>query len=114
MADDASRLFYLSDTSYLAYISFVPQPLGLWHIPPADRTAFLRDLHAVQEAMQSGTTKDARQKSLYHQWTDIFSTLLVNPDLQDPFIPRIKLLQVYGHRVQHAQHSKHQVGRLGK
>ena len=34
MADDASRLFYLSDTDFLTHMSVVhPQLHGLWQIP---------------------------------------------------------------------------------
>ena len=74
----------------------------------------MHDLHAVQESVQAGTTQDVQQQSLYHQWTDLCSTLLVNPALQDPFIPRIELIQVYEPLFRHAQYSKCQVNRLGK
>ena len=83
-------------------------------LPPAAGTAFLRDLKAAHEAVRAGTTQDVRQQRMYQQWTDLCSTLLVNPDIQDPSIPHIELLQVYGHRFQHTQHSKRQVERLGK
>ena len=63
-------------------------------IPPATGTAFLRDVHDVQEAVRSGTTQDARQLRLYQQWTDLCSNLSVNLALQDPFILHIELLQV--------------------
>ena len=40
--------------------------------------------------------------------------LLVNPTLQDPSIPCIEILQVYGHQVRHAKYYKRQMDRLGK
>ena len=39
---------------------------------------------------------------------------MVNPTFQDPPIPRIELLQVYGHRVWHAKYLKCRMDRLGK
>ena len=77
-------------------------------------TDFLHDLHTVQEDVRAVTTQDSQQQSLYQKWTDLCSTLLFNPALQDSFTPRIKLLQVYGHWIQHAQYSKCQVDRHGK
>ena len=76
-------------------------------LTPATRTTFLCDLHTAQEAAQAGSTHDAiqqrlYQQRLYQQRTDFCSTLSVNPDLQDPSIPCIKIFQVYGHWVCHA------------
>ena len=68
--------------------------------PHATKTAFLRDIHTVQEAVQAGITQDVRQLRLYRQWADFCDTLSVNPDLQDPSIPFIELLQVYGYQFQ--------------
>ena len=64
--------------------------------------------------MRSGTTQDARHQRLYRKWADFCATLSVNPNLQDPSIPRIELLQVYGHCVWNAKYSKRRVDRLGK
>ena len=75
---------------------------------------FLCGHHAVKEAVQAGTTKDVRQQRLYQQWNDLCFTLSVNPDIQDPYIPSIKLFQVYGHWVRHAHYSKRRVEQLGK
>ena len=78
-------------------------------LPSSAGTAFLRDLNAAQEEMRAGTTQDARQQRLYWQWADFCATLSVNPTLQDPSIPRIELLQVYGHLVWHAKYVKRQM-----
>ena len=43
---------------------------------------------------------------MYWQWSALCATLLANTTLQDPSIPCIKILQVYGHRVWHAKYSK--------
>ena len=64
--------------------------------------------------MRAGTTQDARQQRMYHNWTELCSNLLGNPDLLDSSLPRIKILQVYEHRVQHAHYSKQRLGRIGK
>ena len=64
--------------------------------------------------MRAGTTQDSRQQRLYKQWSDFCATLKINPALQDSSIPCVEVLQVYGHRVRHAQYSKRQVDRLGK
>ena len=39
---------------------------------------------------------------------------MINPVLKNSSVPRIEILQVYGHRFQHAQYSKLQVDQLGK
>ena len=83
-------------------------------LPPISRSDFLRDLHATQEAIRAGTTQDARHQKLYKQWSNFCITLEVNCALQDPSVPRMEVLQVYGHRVRHAQYSKRQVDQLGK
>ena len=73
-------------------------------LPPAARSAFLRDLHAAQEAVRAGTTQDSCQQRLYKQWNDFCTTLKINPAIQYSSVPHIKFLQVYGHRVYHAQY----------
>ena len=86
MADDASHLLNLSNTSF-SYPHVCPLPPVAWSVtvppPPATGTAFLRDIHAMQEAVQAGITQDVRQLRLYRQWADFCDTLYVNPDLQD-------------------------------
>ena len=57
--------------------------------------------------MRAGTTQDARQQRLYWQSDDLWATLSVNPDLQDPFISRIELFQFYSHQARHAKYSKY-------
>ena len=84
------------------------------YLPSSAGTDFLHDLNAAQEAVRSVTTQYARQQSLYRQWDDFCATLSVNPTLQDPSIPRIELLQVYGHQFWHAKYSKRRIDRLGK
>ena len=84
------------------------------YLPPTVGTAFLHDLNAAQEAAQAGTNQYVRQQRLYQQWSDFCATLLVNPPLQDTSIPRVELLQVYGHQVWHAKYSKRRKDRLGK
>ena len=64
--------------------------------------------------MQARTTQDSRQQRLYKQWSNFCATLNINPALQDSSVPRIEVLQVYGHRVRHAQYSKRRVDLLGK
>ena len=83
-------------------------------LPPVVGTSFLHDVHAVKEAVQAGTTQDVRQQRLYQQWADFCTTLLVNPDLQYPSIPRIKLLHVYLNWVRHTKYYKRWMHRLGK
>ena len=79
------------------------------YILPDSGTDFLRDLHTAEEAVQDGTTQDAIHKRVYWQWAEFYATLLVNPVIQDSSIPRIKLIQVYGHRVWHANYSKRHI-----
>ena len=76
--------------------------------------ALLRDIHYAQESVRAGTIQDARQQKLYKQWSDFCATLAINPALQDPSVPRIELLKVYGRRIRNTQYSKRQVGQLGK
>ena len=83
-------------------------------LPPASGTYFLRDLNAVQEAVQAGTTQDTRYQRLYWQWSDFCAILLVNPTLQDPSIHCIEILQVYVHRIQHAKYPNLWMDLLGK
>ena len=82
--------------------------------PPAAGSAFLRDLHAAQEAMRAGTTQDSCQQRLYKQWSNFCTTLKINPTLQDSSVLHAEVLQVYGHRVRHAEYSKRRVDQLGK
>ena len=53
IADDASRLFDISDTPFLAHMSATyPQTQILWHLcPPSAAAAFMRDIHAAKEAV---------------------------------------------------------------
>ena len=60
------------------------------------------------------TTQDSHQQRLYKQWSNFCATLKINPALQYSSVPRVEALQVYGHRVRHAQYSKCRVDRLGK
>ena len=116
MSYDASCLLSLSDAYFITHMSVAyPQLHGLLQIPPSVAiNSFLHDLHTAQEAVQEGTTQDGRQQKLYCQWADLCVTLLVNPDLQYPSIPRIELLQVYGHRFRHVRYPKRHMDRLGK
>ena len=50
---------------------------------------------------------------MYPQWDDFCVTLLFNPTLQDPYISRIELLQVYGHCIWHVKYPKCRMDRLG-
>ena len=59
------------------------------------------------------TFQDAIKKRLYWQWANFCSTLLVNPILRDPSIPRIKLLQVYIYHIWNAKYSKRRMDQLG-
>ena len=61
-----------------------------------------------------GTTKDVQHYRLYRQWSDFYSTLLVNPTLQDYSLPWVNILQVYRHRVLHALYSKQNLDQLEK
>ena len=45
-----------------------------------------------------GTTQDYCQQRLYKQWSDFCATVKINPDLQDPSVPRVEVLQVYRQR----------------
>ena len=74
----------------------------------------MRDLHAAQEAVFVGTNQDVIHQRMYQQWTGLCSTLSVNTTFQDSSIPCIELIRVYGHRVCHAQYSKHLLDLLGK
>ena len=67
MVDDTSHIFEISDTLILAHMSTTYlQPQILWRLyPPAATTAFMRDIHAVQEAVRVGTNQDAQHQSLY-------------------------------------------------
>ena len=84
------------------------------YLPPAAGSAFLRDLHAAQEAVRAGTTQDSRQQRLYKQWSNFCTTLKINPTLQDSSVLHAEVLQVYGHQVRHAEYSKRRVDQLGK
>ena len=66
MADDASCLFNLSETSFLTHMSVVyPQLHGLWQTPPPDDVNYFPcDLHYAKEALHAGTTQDVRQHRL--------------------------------------------------
>ena len=56
--------------------------------------------------MRAGTTQDAHRKKLYKQWGDFCATLEINAALQNLSVPRVKVLQVYRHRIRNAQYSK--------
>ena len=83
-------------------------------ILPAAESAFLHDIHTVQESVQAGTTQYAQHQKIYKKWSDFCSNLLINPAFQDPSIPHIEVLLVYRHCVRHAHYSNSQVAQLGK
>ena len=72
------------------------------------------DIHDVQEVLRVGTTQDTRHQRLYRQWDNLWSTLLVNPDIQDPPISQIYILQVYGRIVHHNHYNKPHLDQIGK
>ena len=96
MVNDASRLFYLSDTEFFTHMSAVHcQSHGSWEISlPAAGNNFLRDLNSAHETVRAGITQDSRQQRLSRQWVDFSAILSVNLTLQDLSIPHIELLQV--------------------
>ena len=67
--------------THLAYLillthHFLPTCLSPTRsLPPADATAFMCDIHDVQESMRAGTTPYALQQRLYRQWANLCSTL---------------------------------------
>ena len=98
--------------THVCYISVVAYFAAT--LPPSTWTSFMCDLHAAQEAVQAGNTQYSWQKRLYRKWANFCSNLLVNRNLQYSSLPRVEILQVYGHRVRHAHHSKQWLELLDK
>ena len=61
--------------------------------------------------MQDCNISNRRTVTLYTQWTAFCIDLQLNHLLEDPNIPYVDILQVYGHRVFHS-HSSSQSNRL--
>ena len=107
-------LFYLTPNFYPHVFQLPPSARFMIDILTAAGIGFLSDLYTAQEAVWDGTTQGAKQKRLYCQRSDFCATLLVNPALQDPYIPWIELLQDYDHEVRNTKYSKGRMDRLGK
>ena len=64
-------------------------------IYPAIVYPFMHGVHALKEAIQADTAQDAQHHILYIQWTDFYSTLLLNHYLQYPYLPQVNIIQLY-------------------
>ena len=73
---------------------------------PVLQNNFISELSLVKSAIKGGHTSNACTTILYKLYTSHYSDLRVDHRLQDPCLPRIKLLQVVGHRVCNRYYSK--------
>ena len=68
-------------------------------VPPAHIISFLYDIRFLQAYVRGGHVSNHHIVTLYVHWSSFFYNLQMNHLLEDPDIPDIDILQVYGHRV---------------
>ena len=100
--------FILICLFYLILIQISPLTVSrfLDTMPPALRHNFICDLSLAESAVQGGHIANTRTTTLYKHWASHCSDLQVDHRLRDPHLPRIELLQVFGHRVRNGYYSK--------
>ena len=68
-------------------------------MPPAFRHGFLRDLSIAQEAVRGGNVSHKRTIKEYEIWRSFCADIGVDHFMDDPSLPVVEILQVYGVRV---------------
>ena len=79
-------------------------------MPPAFRAGFLRDLGIAQEAVRGGNVSHQRTITEYGLWQSYAADLCFDHFLDDPTIPVVEVLQVYGVRTRDGDYSKRSGG----
>ena len=67
-------------------------------MPPSHQSSLSRDLRSLKAAVRGGYVSNRRTVALYSQWSSFCTNLQLEHLLEDPDIPNINILQVYGHR----------------
>ena len=77
------------------------------NLPRAHRDSFLGDLCAAQVAFRNVDISDARTVNLYEQRMSLCTKMQIDHMLEDPDLPAVGILKVYGHRVRHGVYCHH-------
>ena len=68
-------------------------------VPPSHQSSFLCYIRSSQASVQGGHVSNLHTVSLYGQWSSFCTILHLDYLLEEPDLPTIKILQVYGHQV---------------
>ena len=102
MADDASQKFELDLTNFIyLLVNLFPSPVSrfLAHLPPAFKDCFRCDLRLAQTCVRGRHIASDKSARKYQDWMDFCAKMQIDHTLEDPEVPIMEVLQVFGIRV---------------